>query len=642
MCAAAAPNPDAKPERRLAAILAVDAVGYSRLMGRDEVGTLARLKACREEVSEPAFARHAGRVVKHIGDGTLVEFQSAVTAVRAAVEIQRAMAARNAGLPENERIEFRIGINLGDIIIEPDGDIYGDGVNIAARIESLADPGGVVVARSIRDQVKDKLDLAFALLGPRQLKNIKDPVTLWRVDLAGSTGRPTWRRFPGPERRRAAYAVVALVAAVAVASIAVTRVWPEPARSPEPARGAMPDRPSLAVLAFDNFSGDPEQDFLADGITAGIITELARNRDLTIIARNTSFSFKGKGLNAQQVGQELGVKYVVEGSVRRSAESLRITAQLVDSASGQHVWADRYDAAATDIIATQDSIIGRIVGTLFSHLRETEKVKALRRPIDNFDAYELTLRGIAHGYQFTRDSVLAGRRELQRAIDLDPDYAPAHAVLGYLDAADSVQLISGERTPADLPAAIATIRRAIALDPQLPFAYQALGWALARAGAVEESLAAARKSVELAPSDADTLIAAASAETSAGNYSAAADMARRAAELNPTRPMYYYAVEARILYPLGAFERILALTRECLTQAQHYAVCQIWEMVALAALGRRAEARRQVERIIELQPSYSTQAVLKMIDYPRHPDLTASLARHLRTAGLPDRTRPSN
>jgi len=319
----------ARVERRLAAILAVDVAGYSRLMGADEEGTLAALRAIRRELSDPKVKEHRGRIVKTTGDGLLVEFASVVDAVRCAVEVQREMAARNVGVPPQRRIELRMGINLGDIIVE-DGDIFGDGVNVAARLEALADPGGICVSRVVRDQVRDKLDFSFEDLGEQQVKNIARPVRTHRIDL-GSTDE-----MPGG----------------GVPEIA------------GPAPRAAPRKPSIAVLPFANMSGDPEQEYFSEGVTEDIITNLSRNRAFFVISRSTSFTYKGSAVDVGKVARELGVRYVLEGSVRRAGNRVRITAQLIDAETGHHLWADRYDRELADVFAVQDEIAQSIVGAI--------------------------------------------------------------------------------------------------------------------------------------------------------------------------------------------------------------------------------------------------------------------------------------
>jgi TolB-like protein/class 3 adenylate cyclase len=345
---------EGRVERRLAAILAVDVAGYSRLMGEDEEGTLAALRAVRRELSDPKIAEHRGRIVKTTGDGLLAEFASVVDAVRCAVEVQREMIARNAGVASEKRIEFRVGIHQGDIIVE-DGDIFGDGVNLAARLEGLAEPGGICVSRVVRDEVRDKLDLAFDDLGEQRVKNITRPVRTYRVALGASS--------------RAAL----------------------PVEAPLP----LPDKPSLVVLPFQNMSGDPEQEYFVDGMVEEITTAIARLPWLFVIARNSAFTYKGKPVNVKQVAQELGVRYVLEGSVRKAGNRVRITGQLIDTITGAHIWADRFDGALDDIFDLQDRVASSVAGAIEPKLRQSEIERASRKPTANLTAYDLYLRALA-------------------------------------------------------------------------------------------------------------------------------------------------------------------------------------------------------------------------------------------------------
>jgi adenylate cyclase len=337
-------------ERRLAAILAVDVAGYSRLMGEDEEGTLAALRAVRRELGDPKITEHRGRIVKTTGDGLLVEFASVVDAVRCAVEVQREMVARNAAVPAARRIEFRMGVNVGDIIIE-DGDIFGDGVNIAARLEALAEPGGICISAAAHEQVRDKLDVSFEDMGEQQVKNIARPVRTHRI-VIGSTAEP-----------------------ITAASTELS----------------LPEKPSIAVLPFQNMSGDPEQEYFADGIVEEITTGISRLPWLFVIARNSSFTYKGKAVDVKQVARELGVRYVLEGSVRKAANRVRITAQLIDTTSGAHIWADRFDGALDDIFELQDQVASNVAGAIEPKLRQTEIERASRKPTANLTAYDLYL-----------------------------------------------------------------------------------------------------------------------------------------------------------------------------------------------------------------------------------------------------------
>jgi TolB-like protein/class 3 adenylate cyclase len=383
--------------RRLAAILAADVAGYSRLMGADEEGTHERLKALRRELVDPKIAEHHGRIVKTTGDGLLVEFPSVVDAVRCAVEVQQAMAERKTGIEADNRIELRIGINLGDIIVEPD-DIYGDGVNIAARIEALADPGGVFVSNTVHDHVRDRLPFVFEDLGEQQVKNIARPVRVYRVRREGPLPNPPPRAGEGSARGARVGAADAL---------------------------ALPDKPSIAVLPFANMSGDPEQEYFADGMVEEIITALSRIRWLFVIARNSSFTYRGQALDVKQVGRELGVRYVLEGSVRKAGGRVRIAAQLIDALGGTHLWAERFDGSLEDVFELQDRVALSVAGVIEPTLQAAEMRRSIARPTTDLSAYDLYLRALAAFFQRTKERVLEALGLLERAIAIDPHYAPA-------------------------------------------------------------------------------------------------------------------------------------------------------------------------------------------------------------------------
>jgi adenylate cyclase len=365
-------------ERRLTAIFAGDVAGYSRLMGADEEGTLSRLNAHRREFLEPKIAEHRGRIVKRTGDGILIEFASAVDAARCAVEIQHGMIERNAPEPQDKRIEFRIGIHVGDVIIE-DGDMFGDGVNIAARLEGIAQPGGICISDDAYRQVRGKLDANFQNAGEQELKNIARPVRVYHLRPGGgATETPAL---------------------------------------------ALPDKPSIAVLPFQNTSGDPEQEYFADGMVEDIITGLSRIKWLFVIARNSTFTYKGRAIDVKQVGRELGVRYVLEGSVRKAADRVRVSGQLIDAATGAHVWAQRFDRRLEDIFALQDEITLNVVGAIEPSLRDAEIERAKRKRPDSLDAYDLVLRAIPHVYLAMPEEAAKALPLLEQALVLDPSYA---------------------------------------------------------------------------------------------------------------------------------------------------------------------------------------------------------------------------
>jgi adenylate cyclase len=413
-------------ERRLAAILAADVVGYSRLIGIDEAGTLSSLKAHREELIEPKIAEHNGRIVKLMGDGLLAEFPSAVEAVRCAVQIQHFMAERNATVLDDRRITFRIGINIGDIVVEGD-DIYGDGVNVAARLEGVAEPGGICARRNVRNQVRDKLDVEFEDLGEIEVKNITRPVRAFRVVLDAKSAALLTPVVPTPAKAiprlpivRAAGLVLLLIA---VGGILWWQPWApdvEPASITKMAL-PLPEQPSIAVLPFDNFSNDPEQDFLADGLTEEIITALSKTPELFVIARNSTFIYKDKSVPVRQVAEEQGVRYVLEGSVQRSGERIRINAQLIDALEGNHIWAERYDREFEDLFSLQDDITHNVATALQVTLTLGDEVSSRRRGTSSPEAFQLAHKALWHIQQYNKEDTAKARELVKRAQEIAPD-----------------------------------------------------------------------------------------------------------------------------------------------------------------------------------------------------------------------------
>src|SRR5271167_2534301 len=444
--------------RRLAAILAADVAGYSRLIEADEEGTLERVKALRRELLDPKIAEHRGRIVKTTGDGLLVEFASVVDAVRCAVEVQQAMPERNTGIAAESRIELRIGINLGDVIVEGD-DLYGDGVNIAARIEALADPGGVFVSNTVHDHVRDRLPFVFEDLGERQVKNITRPVRVYRVRDADATAK-------------------------------------NPSVSSSPAL-PLPDKPSVAVLPFTNMSPEPEQEFFADGIAEDVITALSRYPSLFVIARNSSFTYKARAVDVKQVGRELGVRYVLEGSLRKSSNRIRVTAQLVEAETGKHVWAERYDRDLADIFALQDEITEAVTIAIAPAIADAEQRRALRKPPGSLDAWAAYQRGLWHLSKFTSDDTALGEKFFRQAIDLDPTFSGGY---GRLAAAQGRAVDFQTR---DLPETLSLeeglARQAVALDGADAEARSHLANALYRRGDYEGGLAEAERALAISP-----------------------------------------------------------------------------------------------------------------------------------------------
>ncbi len=439
-------------QRRLAAILAADVVGYTRLMGEDEAGTLAALQAHRQELIEPKIAEHRGRLVKLMGDGALVEFASVIDALACAAEVQTGMAERNRRMADGPRITFRIGINLGDVIVEGD-DLYGDGVNVAARLEALAEPGGICISAKVYDEVKNKLALGYEDLGERAVKNVAEPIRVYLI----VPGRGGGAAEAGDEL-------------------------------------ALPEKPSIAVLPFDNMSGDPEQEYLADGITEDLITALSKIRWFFVIARNSTFTYKGKAVEVKQVAKELGVRYVLEGSVRKAGERVRITAQLVDATTGRHVWAERYDRQFEDIFDLQDEMTLTLVGAVEPELSAAERERALAKPPESLDAWESYQRGLWNMWLYGREGNLEAEKLLARAAELDPGFAPAYAYGCYVQYS-RVVMGWAEDPESCLDAGMKQAKRALTLDDKDPTAYFALGRILMMRGRHDDSIAALQTSM---------------------------------------------------------------------------------------------------------------------------------------------------
>jgi TolB-like protein/Tfp pilus assembly protein PilF len=587
-------------QRRLAAILAADVVGYSRLMGADEAGTLSALKAHRRELVDGCIAEHQGRIVKLTGDGMLVEFPSVVNAVACADRIQKEMNTRNVDVPEGRRIAFRIGVNLGDVMIEDD-DIYGDGVNIAVRIEALAQTNGICVSQVVRDQVRDKLDLSFIDMGEQQLKNISRPVRVFRVAASGA-GQPS-----------------------------------APAMSTTSAPLALPDRPSIAVLPFQSMSGDPEQEYFADGVVEEIITALSRFRDLFVIARNSSFTYKGRAVDVKQVGRELGVRYVLEGSVRKAANRVRITGQLIDATTGAHLWADRFDGSKEDIFDLQDHITASVVGAIAPKLEEAEIERARSKPTESLDAYDYFLRGMSAMHKWTRvgnDEALA---HFYRAFELDPNYAAAYGMAArtYVQrntggwARDQEKEAVESKRLARLAAqfgrhdavALSTagfalieyeeeldegdslIERALELNPNLAWAWMFSGWAKVSLGLPDAALERINRAMRLSPQDPQII-------TMQAGLACAHLIARRYAEA-------------------------LSWARMATRDRPNIAFANCVAAVSAALAGRLAEAQAAMARLREIDPNLrlsSPRPILLL----RRPEDKAQWTEGLRKAGLPE------
>ena len=561
-------------ERRLAAILAADVVGFSRLMGADEAGTLERLKSLRRELVQPKITERKGRIVKLMGDGLLAEFPSVVEAVLCAVELQHAMTAREPDLADDQRIRLRIGINLGDIIVEG-SDIYGDGVNVAARLEALAEPGDICLSGTAFDTVDGKLDLAFEDGGEKQVKNIAKPLRIYRLRTQGSNESPS---------------------ALAAQQLSV------------------PDKPSVAVLPFTNMSGDPEQVYFSDGITEDIITELSRFGLLFVIARNSSFVFRGEAVDVAEVGRKLGVRYVVEGSVRRSGNRVRVTAQLIDATTGNHVWAERYDRDLEDIFAVQDEVVQAIVATLAQQVSAAEVERTTRRPITDMAVYDLILQAHHHIGVWTEEDYLKAQGLLEKAVEIDPNCAQAYGTLAWCSV--FLTWFEGD-AEAPLQTAFDAGKRALSLDPQIVEAHTGLGHAHLLSGEHARALHLFETAVRLNSNNANGILHLGYCHVLMGNPETGLQEIRQALRLNPYHPAWYQESLGECLYMVrdhaGAVEAFNRMSHKAPWTHGYLAACY-------AQLGRMDEAREAVQAFRDAaKDGYSAEDYIRM-DLPMYGD----------------------
>jgi adenylate cyclase len=589
---------EARVERRLAAILAADIAGYSRLMGVDEEGTLRQLKAHRKELVDPKITEHRGRIVKTTGDGMLVEFVSVVDAVRCAVEIQRNMVERNAEVPTETRIQFRIGINVGDIISD-DNDIFGDGVNVAARLEALADPGGIDVSRNVHDQVRDKLSFSFEDMGEQTVKNIARPIGVHRIDLTEHT-EP----------------------AVVISNTAVPK--PEFAGS----------RPSLAVLPFANMSGDPEQEYFADGISEDIITGLSKLHWFFVIARNSSFTYKGKAVNVKRVARELGVRYVLEGSVRKGGNRVRITAQLIDAATGNHIWADRYDGDLSDVFALQDEITKKVVAAIEPRLLEAEGIRSQNRSPADIDAWDMLIRANSLFWRMTKSEGEAAIAMLKQAVERYPDYAPAHSMLAFMLLITRYAVWSASESGPQVNQAATLAARAAQLDDSDPWAHLALGFVAFTRRHTDEAVEEFQRALALNPNFAAALGYLGLALALDGRSDQAIDHIEQATRMSPHDPQnsMFNVGLAAAHYLAGRYTEAVGFGRKASQQGDGMIAGHRIYIASLAQAGQIDEARASLQRLKELQPNISIAWIEKYVPYTLGP--MAKFTEGMRKAGL--------
>jgi adenylate cyclase len=582
--------------RKLAAILAADVVGFSRLAGADEDRTLARLRALRSDLIDPTIDVHRGRVVKRTGDGVLAEFRSVVDAVRCAIELQNGMVERNAGVALERRIEFRIGIHLGDVVEESDGDLMGDGVNIAARLEGIAKPGAICLSVDAYRQVRARLDLAVTDLGDASLKNIAEPVRVYSLEV----GAPA-RAKPAAEARPAA---------------------------PAP----LSQQPSIAVLAFNNMSGDAEQEYFSDGISEDIITDLSKLPDLHVVARNSSFVYKKTAVSVPDVAKSLGVRYVLEGSVRKAGNRVRVAAQLIDSTTGGHVWANRFDRELTDIFAIQDELTKEIVTALKGKLTKSEQGRLGQRRGGNVEAFELFLRGREQMASATPISIAAARDLFERAIAVDPDYAAAHAVLALSHVIDYANAFSDDPEQS-LRLGLETAQRAIEIDEAEPAGHFARCAALMWSRDLDGARAEAERALALAPNNAEGLRVVAHVQIFSGEAESALANLSAYMERDPLFPEIALQLVADARFALGQYEEAIAVLERRLARNPRSETAYALLASCHGLLGHAEECRKAWSQVLQIRPGFSMERRRRVMPF-RNPADFERRVEGLRQGGV--------
>ena len=587
-------------ERRLAAVLAADVAGSCRLIGIDEEGTLAQLKALRKTLVDPKIAEHHGRVVKNTGDGALVEFASVVDAVRCADEIQRGVAEQNIDVPQVKRIEFRIGIHVGDVIIE-ENDIFGDGVNIAVRLEGIAEPGGVSISDDAHRQIRGKIGIDYDDMGPQVLKNIAEPMRVWRARI-------------GP-------------------SFSPAMLTKPPTETAQPL--ALPDKPSIAVLPFENMSGDAEQEYFADGMVEDIVTGSSRSKSLFVIARSSSFTYKGKAVDVKRVGRELGVRYVLEGSVRKSGNRVRITGQLIDATTGAHLWADRFDSQLEDIFDLQDQVTQSVVGTIAPTVEKAEIERAKRKPTESLQAYDYYLRALSSFYQFTREQNIETLRLSQAANVIDPEFAAAYAIGAYSYLQRKLFGWSSD-APQERVEARRLVIRAIELDKDDPTVLARAGQVISELmGEVEEGAVLVSRAINLDPNLIIARYSRGSEQLWLGEVDAALEQFHVAVRLSPLDPLLFFAQIgiAHAHFMAGRYDEGSSWVRSAVLQRPNYPYARFILAACLAMSGRVEEARVVCARLMQQKPDLRISRITTKF---RRAEDIERLSQACRMAGIPE------
>jgi adenylate cyclase len=623
-------EPNDRLQRKLAAILHADIVGFSRLSSVDEEGTYRRLRSHLDFFAE-TIQSHNGSVVNTAGDSILAEFPTASEALNCATAVQEAFKDKNRDLPEEQLLRFRIGVNLGEVIVDRN-DIYGDGVNVAARLEGLAEPGGICISEAVRAAVGGKLDLTYQDIGRQQVKNIAEPVYAYQVLLNGAV--PSAR--PRATHRRTA----ALIAGgSALCLVLVGAVWLGFERlseetGPEDSVVVLEDTmPSIAVLPFQNLGGDSKEDYFSDGITNDIITDLSRFSNLFVIASNSVFTYKGKAVDIKDVGHDLGVRYVLEGSIQKVGNRMRLNAQLIDAKTNHHLWADRYDRELDDIFAVQDELTQSIVTALQVTLTEVEQSRTARQYTSSLEAYDLFLRGRSY-LRGSKQTHLKAQKLFDQAIALDPDFAAAYAEKSLTYFSGFIMPMS--RDPKVVGGSLAAAERAVALDPNLPLAYARLGWALFANRRHQEAIAAGRRAVALGPSDAESHAQLGNILNWTGRPEEATTHLERAMRLNPHYPFYYLFYLGHSHYLLGNREQAIELMERVVTRVPYFLPVRRHLAVLYEEADRDEEAKAQTSEVLRIFPGASIEDERARCFYRWTPVLMDRFFDGLRRSGMPE------
>jgi len=581
-------------QRRLAAILAADMVGYSRLMEADEAGTIARQKAHRAQLIDPTITEHNGRIVKTTGDGMLVEFASVVDAVKCAVAIQTAIADRESDISDELRIQFRIGINIGDIIVDGD-DLFGEGVNVAARLEGLCHPGDIYLSGSVFDQVNGKIEVIFENLGKQSLKNISKTVRVFRI----STGSKNNDNSTATQSN-------------------IKNLF---------------DKPSIAVLPFENLSNDPEQDYFSDGMAEDLITDISKISGLFVIARNSSFAFKGQTLDVKEIAKKLGVKHILEGSVRKMGPKLRVNAQLINAASGGHIWAERYDGDIADIFGFQDDIREQIVSALQVSLTPTDKALVERKPTDSVEAYDLFLRGRASYYRFMPEDLYKAIKCLNNAIEIDPNFADAYSFLAYCNFQGFNQLLPGFDDALERANELA--EKGVKLGGTPSISLTLLGWIQTWLHQFDQAISNLEKALALTPDDPYVLATFGNILNFCGNPQRGLQMMEKALKIEPFTPPNWKFQIGRSYLLLGQYDQAIVQFRRMVEDAPKFIPAYTHLAFAYVETGRTEEASDAIKTVLQINSQFSVREIEKRLPY-QNDDVRNRHLDSLRKAGLPE------